>query len=169
VITSLLRDHALAIDRTRIAVAGHSDGGTDVALLALDPDYADARVRAYVCLSGEMPSGVATFTVAASRVPLLVAVGSDDEYGLYPLSTTVFQQSLAASKAMLVEQGGDHLGSFIDATPTAAAMREDTTRFLELALVPRPPTSAAVVGALVQPSDLGIEVVPPPSSPTSGT
>jgi acetyl esterase/lipase len=168
VITSLLHDTALAIDPTRIAVAGHSDGGTDVALLALDPDYADARVRAYLSLSGEMPSGVAAYTIAPSRVPLLVAVGTKDEYGLYPLSSEVFQQSRATTKAMLVEQGGDHLGSFLDATSAAAAMRADTTRFLELALEPRPPTSAAVVAALGQPSDPGITVVPPTASEPAG-
>jgi hypothetical protein len=127
-------------------------------------------VRAYVCLSGEMPSGVSSYTIVPSRAPLLVAVGTDDEYGLYPLSTTVFQQAQATTKAMLVEQGGDHLGSFIDATPAAAAMRDDTTRFLELALVPRPPSSADVVAALGQPSDPAIAVdPPPPPSATGGT
>ncbi len=64
VISSLLHDQAVAIDPKRIAVTGHSDGGTDVALMALDPAYADARVRAYVCMSGEMPSGVAAYDVA---------------------------------------------------------------------------------------------------------
>ena len=168
VITSLVNDHALPIDPTRIAVAGHSDGGTDVALLALDPAYADTRVRAYVCLSGEMPSGVATYSLAPSRVPLLVAVGTNDEYGLYPLATSVFQQALTATKAMLVEQGGDHLGSFVDATPEAAAMRADTTLFLELALEPRPPNSAAVVAALDQPTAPGITVVAPGAPEPAG-
>ncbi len=160
VITSLLQNHTLAIDPTRVAVAGHSDGGTDVALLALDPTYADPRVRAYLSLSGELPSGVAPYNVAPSRVPLLVAVGTDDEYGLYRSSTAVFQTSQAATKAMLVEEGGDHLGSFLDATPVAAAMRANTTRFLELTLEPRPPTTAAVVAAFEQPSEAGISVVP---------
>ncbi|HWF16453.1 MAG TPA: hypothetical protein VG244_09755 [Acidimicrobiales bacterium] len=162
VITSLLHDDALAIDPTRVAVAGHSDGGTDVALLALDPTYADPRVRAYLSLSGELPSGVAPYTVAPSRVPLLVAVGTDDEYGLYPRATAVFQTSQAATKAMLIEEGGDHLGSFLDATPAATAMRANTTRFLELALEPRPPTSAAVNAAFEQPSEPGISVVAAP-------
>ena len=77
VITSLLHSHVVSVDPTRIAVAGHSDGGTDVALLALDPAYADPRVRAVVCLSGELPSGVAPYTVRATpgRAPRRSRVG----------------------------------------------------------------------------------------------
>jgi hypothetical protein len=141
-------------------VAGHSDGGTDVALLALDPAYADPRVRAYVCMAGELPTGVAPYDVGASRGALLVAVGSDDEYGLYPLSTTVFQTALSAAKAMLVEPGGDHLGSFVGATPAAATMRSAMTQFLELALEPRAPTSSMIAGALEQVASPGLQVVP---------
>ena len=162
VITSLLHDQAVPIDPTRIAVAGHSDGGTDVALMALDPTYADARVRAYICMSGEMPSGVASYTTTPTRAPLLVAVGSDDEYGLYPLTTQVFQAAEAPAEAMLVEPGGDHLGSFVDATPAAAAMREAETQFLELALEPVAPTSAAIDAALAEPAAGSLQVVPAP-------
>jgi pimeloyl-ACP methyl ester carboxylesterase len=163
VISSLLpaKVDGLAIDPTRVAVAGHSDGGTDVALLALDPTYADSRVRAYVCLSGQMPSGVAPFTVAPSGAALFVAVGSADEYGLYPLATDVFNAAENSTKAMVVEEGGDHLGSFVGATQAAAGMREETTRFLELALEPRAPTSSAVVSALEPPSSPSLTVVPP--------
>jgi dienelactone hydrolase len=159
VITSLLHDQAVPIDPTRIAVTGHSDGGTDVALMALDPDYADARVRAYVCMSGEMPSGMAAYTVTPTQAAFLTAVGSDDEYGLYPLSTQVFQSAQAQGKAMLVEPGGDHLGSFLGATPAAAAMRDAETQFLELALEPRTPSSAAIDDALAEPVAGSLQLV----------
>ncbi len=162
VITALLHGGAgVAVDQRRIAVAGHSDGGTDVALLALDPAYADARVRAFVCMSGELPSGVAPYTVGASSAALLVAVGSNDEYGLNTLTPIVFQDAQTSSKAMIVEQGGDHLGSFVSDTPAAGAMREETTRFLELALEPRSPTSSAVLGALETPGSPALTIVPP--------
>jgi len=161
VITSLLHSDTVHVDPTRIAVAGHSDGGTDVALLALDPAYADGRVRAYLSLSGEMPSGVAPYTVSPVRAPLLVAVGSADEYGLYPRATQVFDTAEVPAKVMVVEQGGDHLGSFVDATAAASAMREDTTRFLKRALEPGVPTTAALVGALEDPAYPGLSVVAP--------
>jgi len=160
VLTSLLHDSSLRVDPTRIAVAGHSDGGTDVALMALDPAYADARVRAYVCLSGQLPSGVAAYTVAPSRAALFVAVGTNDEYGLYPLAAQVFQAAQTSSKVEVVESGGDHLGSFVDATPAAAAMRDATTRFLELALEPQSPSSAEVVASLSQPPETYLTVTP---------
>jgi predicted dienelactone hydrolase len=154
VITSLLRDPDVPIDPTRIAVTGHSDGGTDVAVMVLDPAYADPRVRAYICMSGEMPSGVAPYTVGPTNAAVLFAVGSNDEYGLYPLTTQVFGAAEAAAKAMLVEPGGDHLGSFIDAMPAAATMREAETQFLEFALEPSAPTTAAMDAALGPPAAL---------------
>jgi pimeloyl-ACP methyl ester carboxylesterase len=160
VLTSLLDDESLRIDPTRIAVAGHSDGGTDVALMALDPAYANARVRAYVCMSGQLPSGIAAYTVAPSPAALLVAVGTNDEYGLYPLAGQVFQAAQTSSKVEIVESGGDHLGSFIDATPAAEAMRDETTRFLELALEPRSPSSGEVVASLSPPGESDLTVIP---------
>ena len=60
-----------------------------------------------------------------------------------------------------MEQGGDHLGSFVGATPAAAAMREETTRFLELALEPRSPSTADVLGALQPPGSPALTIVPP--------
>jgi pimeloyl-ACP methyl ester carboxylesterase len=162
VITALLRRPEPRIDPTRIAVAGHSDGGTDVALLALDPAYADSRVRAYVCMAGELPSGVAPYQIGATAPALLVAAGSADEYDDYAHSITVFDVARPSAKAMVVDEGGTHLGSFVAATADAAAMREETTRFLELTMEPRLPSSAAVVSAMQPVGSPAITVVAPP-------
>ena len=150
IITSLLENPAMDVDRHRIAVAGHSDGGTDVALLALDPGFTDRRIRAYLSLSSDMPSGVDPFTPAPTAGSLFVAVGTSDEYSLYPRSTAVYQAAVMP-KVLLTEQGGDHLGSFVSATPAAAAMRTATVAFLDRALTPGPVSSNALLAA-VQPT-----------------
>lgn len=150
VITSLLGNPGMDVDRHRVAVAGHSDGGTDVALLALDPAYADHRIRAYLSLSSEMPSGVDPFTPAPTAGSLFVAVGTNDEYGLYPRSTAVYQAAVMP-KVLVTEEGGDHLGSFVSASPTAALMRTATVAFLDRALAPGPVSSDALLAA-VQPN-----------------
>jgi hypothetical protein len=61
---------------------------------------------------------------------------------------------------MLVEPGGDHLGSFIGATPAATAMRDAETQFLELALEPQAPTAAEIDDALAPPAAGSLQVVP---------
>ncbi len=111
VITALRHGSAgLRVDPGRIAVAGHSDGGTDVALLALDPAFADPRVRAYVCMAGEMPSGIAPYAIGSSPAALLVAAGSNDEYGDYTASVGVFDAAHTSSRAMVVDEGGSTWG-----------------------------------------------------------
>jgi hypothetical protein len=61
---------------------------------------------------------------------------------------------------MLVEPGGDHLGSFLGTTPAAAAMRDAETQFLELALEPQTPSAAAIDDALAEPATGSLQVVP---------
>jgi fermentation-respiration switch protein FrsA (DUF1100 family) len=155
VITSLLGGNAGSvgpIDPHRIAVAGHSDGGTDVALVALNPAYADPRIKAYLSLSSQIPDGVAGPWGTPTTGALLVAVGTDDEYGLLPDSTQVYQTADMV-KAFITVSGGDHLDTFVAATPQAQAVRDETVRFLQVALGSgsRPVTPASL-GAALEPS-----------------
>jgi dienelactone hydrolase len=136
VITELLAGKAspfITVDPHRIAAAGHSDGGTDVAMLALNPAYADPRIKAYLSLSSQIPDGVDGPWGTPVAGSLLVAVGTDDEYGLLPDSTQVYQTA-AMVKALLTVTGGDHLDTFVADTPQAAAVREETIRFLQAGL-----------------------------------
>jgi len=158
VITSLLGGRAGPVDPTRIAVAGHSDGGTDVALLALNPAYADSRVRAYLSLSGEIPAGVTGPWGVATPGSLLVAVGTDDEYGLLPRSTQVFDTADMTGKVLVQVTGGDHLGIYVGSSPAAVALRAETVRFLHDALRPTGSSSAQLVSALEPPGDASIVV-----------
>jgi fermentation-respiration switch protein FrsA (DUF1100 family) len=87
-----------------------------------------------------MPSGVDPFTPGPTPGTFLAAVGTNDEYGLYPLTIAVYRAAVMP-KVLLTEAGGDHLGSYIAATPAAAAMRAATVRFLDRALQPGPQSS----------------------------
>jgi fermentation-respiration switch protein FrsA (DUF1100 family) len=150
VISSLLGSRTAPVDPARIAVAGHSDGGSDVALLALNPAYADHRIRAYLSLSSEMPSGVDGPWDSITPGTLLVAVGTADEYGLLPRSTQVYQAAKMA-KVLLTVAGGDHLGPFIGTSFQSDSVRAETVVFLHLALGQ----------ATVTPADLGAALIPP--------
>jgi fermentation-respiration switch protein FrsA (DUF1100 family) len=148
IITSLLGGRAGPVDPSRIAVAGHSDGGTDVALLALNPAYADSRVRAYLSLSGEIPAGVPGPWGVATTGSLLVAVGTDDQYGLYPRASEIFDTASTTAKVLLTVAGGDHLEMYIGSSSAAVAVRAETVRFLNEALRPTAVSSTQLVTAL---------------------
>jgi pimeloyl-ACP methyl ester carboxylesterase len=162
VITSLLGGRAGPVEAARIAVAGHSDGGTDVALLALNPSYADPRVRAYLSLSGEIPSGVPGPWGTPTSAALLVAVGTRDKYGLLPRSRQVFEAAVAP-KVLLTVAGGDHMGIYVGASPEAMAVRHATVRFLDVALRAQGVTSANLSSALDPAGDPSILVTGGPS------
>jgi pimeloyl-ACP methyl ester carboxylesterase len=161
VITQLLDGVASPVkaDGSRIAVAGHSDGGTDVALLALDPYFADHRVRSFLCLAGEMPTGVGAYAIAPSSAGLFVAVGTADEYGLASLSPQVFQ-SAQMPKVMMTEQGGTHLGSFLSDTTDAVAMRNATVRFLLATLGTTTQSNASLATAIQPALTVGLSMTP---------
>ncbi len=157
VITSMLAGAAGPIDRTRVAVAGHSDGGTDIALMALNPAYTDPRVRAYLSLSGEIPTGVAGPWGVPIPGALLVAVGTADEYGLFPRASEEFQTA-DMPKAFVTLAGGDHLSTFIGDSPGAAAMRTETVRFLNVVFGSRTTTAAQLQSGLLPAGDPSLMV-----------
>jgi dienelactone hydrolase len=162
VITQLLAGKAspfITVDPHRIAAAGHSDGGTDVAMLALNPGYADPRIKAYLSLSSQIPDGVDGPWGTPVAGSLLVAVGTDDEYGLLPDSTQVYQTADMV-KALLTVTGGDHLDTFEADTPQAAAVREETVRYLQAALSSSaaPVTPTALNAALSPAPDPSIAI-----------
>jgi pimeloyl-ACP methyl ester carboxylesterase len=155
VISSLRGGLAGPVDMSRIAVAGHSDGGTDVALMALNPRYGDPRVRAYISLSGEIPVGLTGPWGVPVAGALLVAVGTADEYGLLSRSLQVFQAAVMP-KVVLTLASGDHLNTFIGDSPAEIAMRTDTVNFLHSVFSTPTTTSAQLQAALMATGDPAI-------------
>ena len=86
-----------------------------------------------------------------------MAVGTDDEYGLLPKATLVCQTADMV-KTMLTVTGGDHLQTFVADTPQSQAVREETVRFLQVALGSAPVTPATLGSALEPPPDPSIAV-----------
>ena len=146
-ITKLLQGALGHVDRSKIAVAGHSDGGTDVALMALDPSFADHRVRAYLSLSGEIPFQLPGPWDARTPGSLLVAVGGADEYGLAPRASEIFAAA-QMHKVLVSLDGGDHLGSFVDPGNPSAEMRAATLRFLAASFASSRPSDAVLAAEL---------------------
>ena len=164
VVTAMLNGAAGKVDPSRVAVAGHSDGGSDVAVLALNPAFADHRIRAYLSLSSQIPDGTDGPWDATTPGALMVAVGTDDEYGLYPDAYQVYQSANMA-KVFVSATGGDHLDTFLDDTPSAIAMRADTVKFLDAALGKKSLDSTQLAAVLDPTGDPSLVV---DSAPPSG-
>ncbi|HET9690025.1 MAG TPA: hypothetical protein VFP61_02660 [Acidimicrobiales bacterium] len=127
------------VDPARVAAVGQSDGGSEVATLALDTSFASTRFSAYAVLSGIVPSGQVPGTFGAvNNGPVLAMVGSADEYGNYtPQAGGGGTQSVArtaGSPAFLtVISGGTHLGPYVGAGTQADDTRAAIVAFLDTA------------------------------------
>lgn len=152
VITSLLDGRVGPVDATRIAVAGHSDGGSSVVALAENPAVTDLRISAYLVMAGQIPDGVAGPWDASPAGALLCVVGSDDQYGNLQLTGAAYA-SARMTKAMVTVPGGDHLGIFVGSGTVADEVRATMLRFLDSALGPgRPVSDARLASALAPPA-----------------
>jgi fermentation-respiration switch protein FrsA (DUF1100 family) len=87
-----------------------------------------------------------------------VAVGTDDEYGLLPKATQVFDTASMTGKVLLTVTGGDHLDMYIGSSPEAVALRAETVRFLNDALGPAGTSSSQLASSLEPSGDPSILV-----------
>jgi fermentation-respiration switch protein FrsA (DUF1100 family) len=130
VVTAALAGTFGPVDASRVTVAGHSDGGSAVATLALNDSYHDGRIANYLVLSGAIPDGVdGTWGTAPETGRLLVVVGDQDEYGNLSASTEVYDTATMA-KTLAVAPGGDHMDTYIADTDLAQQVRAETLAFL---------------------------------------
>ncbi len=125
------------VDSAEVAAVGHSDGGSEVATLALDGDFSSYRFNAYVVLSGAIPTGQVPGTFSArNNGPVLAMVGTADEYDNYTPEpggdgTESVYATAGPSKVMVTMAGATHMSAYTGTSTQAADTRAAIVDFLD--------------------------------------
>jgi dienelactone hydrolase len=118
------------IDGSRIAVAGHSDGGETAMAAAYDTCCRDRRFGAAIVLAGaQLPIADGRY-LRAHGPPLFAAQGTADTINPPSRTSLLFDQA-PAPKYLLWLHGADHLEPFADASPFERVVERLTTAFLD--------------------------------------
>ena len=118
------------VDPSRIAVAGHSDGGETALATAYDRGYRDPRVRAAIILSGATIPGSDRLGFPADGLPLLATQGSADTLNR-PKDTRAFFDLAPRPKFLLTLLGAAHLPPYTYEQPQLSIVERVTIAFLD--------------------------------------
>jgi dienelactone hydrolase len=127
------------VDRFAVAAMGHSDGGSVVANLALNSAFVSNRFNAYVVLTGGIPFGAGPGTFAArNNGPVLVMIGTEDEFGNYTPEpggggTELVYNTAGSSRALVTMAGATHFSAYIGTSIQADDTRAAIVNFLNVA------------------------------------
>ena len=124
------------VDRRRIAVGGHSDGGDTALAVAYDGRYRDGRVRAAVILSGAAIAAFSGFSREPHSPPLLAAQGTADPLNS-PAATDAFFSTAPRPKFLLLLLGTGHQAPYQDQQPQLGIVERVSTAFLDRYLAGR--------------------------------
>jgi dienelactone hydrolase len=125
------------VDPSRIAVAGHSDGGETALATTYDRDYKDPRVRAAIILSGAAVAGPGRLVFPTNSPPLLATQGSADRLNR-PRETRAFFDIAPPPKFLLTLLGATHLPPYTDEQPQLSIVEGVTIAFLDHYLKAKP-------------------------------
>jgi dienelactone hydrolase len=115
------------VDRTRIAVAGQSDGAETAFATAYERPWHDRRVRAAVILSGAELGHQAP--LVSHPPPLLAVQGTADRINP-PVYTYDLFHAVGRPKFLLLLRRAGHLGPYTVAGPRLAAVEQVSIAFL---------------------------------------
>ena len=118
------------IDRTRIALAGHSDGA-DSALAVAYSQSRDPRIRAAIGFSGAEIAAFTGFPGPERHIPLLAVQGTADSVNS-PSGTYAYFAAAPRPKYLLKLLGAEHTSPYQDAQPYLAIVARVSTAFLNL-------------------------------------
>ncbi len=135
------------IERTQIAVAGHSDGAETALAVAYGRRFRDPRVTAAMIFSGAEMSGVGGYNFAPGGPPLLAAQGTADMFN-EPKYTNAYFKLAPRPKFLLRLLGAGHLPPYSYEQPQLGIVERVTLAFLDRYLKQEP-------AALARPTSLG--------------
>jgi pimeloyl-ACP methyl ester carboxylesterase len=116
-----------AIDSSKIAVAGHSDGAETALATAYDSRYRDRRVGAAIVMSGAMLPGMGPFP--GGGPPLLATQGTADPINA-PVNTATFFRLARRPKFLIWLLGASHLPPYTTQQPQLTIVERASLAFL---------------------------------------
>lgn len=122
-----------AVDATRIAVAGHSDGAETAAAVGLDRCCHDPRVGATIVMSGAEFSGPGSGYAGVRHAPVLILQSDSDEINDPSNAVRLYNDS-PGQVWFLSIIGGRHLEPYLGTDPKWGIVVRATTDFLNLTL-----------------------------------
>jgi len=120
----------VVVNRSEIALAGHSDGGSTVATLAFNRGYRDRRIDAYLIFSGGRTSvnaGAREFR--GNEKPVFIADSYADQYGDFPSAGGFYTQARPPKVMVAIGRDETHLPPWSEATPFNQALWNATVDF----------------------------------------
>jgi dienelactone hydrolase len=119
------------IDASRVAVAGHSDGGDTVAAMAAMSCCRYPGLRAAIVLAGaEWPAFTGRW-FAAPTPPMLFAQGTNDSWNPPAASMRLYQADLTGTRYYLNLFGSDHFAPYEGAATPEPIVERVTIDFLD--------------------------------------